>query len=182
MHTVAFINSTPRFPAQPQLEAVGKHKPRVYMNRKEHSYDDLIRITKRPARIYVHGLDRLGDTQKQMRQVILKLTENGVEIYDTWMDVLFQAKAFASVTEAIRKHLREARLPGTTATTRGRKGGNARNGNKPHWQSDPDAKAIWLDPKKTVEQKSDEIGVPVRTLYAFFGKTDASAGRKPKAI
>lgn len=177
MHTIAFVNPTIRFPAEPQLEAVKKLKPNSILNTKDgYSVADLIKISKRKTRVVVHGVGRLGATTREMREALLKLHENGVIIYDAKLEVELTASALASYAKGVQEVNGEARFPGMEASLRGKKGVAAKRAKKSWWKEDPETKAIWMDQKiKTDGEAAIQIGMSRRALYGELG----ASGRKP---
>ena len=181
MHTVALINPTTRFPAEPQIAAAKKHKPNATMSLAEFTIDDLIRITKRQTRVLVWGVGRLGGSQIEVREALAKLQENNVEIFDTQLEVAIPAKALSALAEGYREVNGEVRLPGNEASLRGRKGAKIKWAKRREKEIDDARRLIWIDQAiKTDAIAAAAAGVPKRTLFGWFGPSGRKAGRRKK--
>jgi hypothetical protein len=180
MHTIAFVNPTIRFPAEPQLEALKKLKPNSIMNTKDgYTVADLLKITKRKSRVAVHGVGRLGATTREMREALVELHKNGVIVYDAKMDVELTAAALASYAKGVQEVNGEARFPGIEASLRGKKGVAAKRATKQWWKDDPEARELWFNRGiATDAEAAIRIGVSKRSLYEYFGKSGRKAGRR----
>jgi hypothetical protein len=176
VHRIGWVRASPRFPAKPQIEAIKPLVRALYSNMNDETIADVIKAARKGNEIYVHGIDRLGDSRAEVVAALEALRKIGAKVIDVETGASVAPENYESVAASIGRLNGERRLPtAEIARKRGALGG------KPKAKlmiPKKDARAIWRDKDLSNEQASYRIGLHWRTCYRLLGDRGLPAGRK----
>lgn len=171
VHTVSWINPTPRYPAGPQID--GTKCKISYNSANGETLAHVIEALRDGSVVRVHGLHRLGDNRRELAAALKAIRDKGAKLYDTEAQAYVDVAAYEAIAAALGAMQGEARMPTRDlAVKRGSKGGRRTKMKV----SEADARKLWKHPEMTVQQKSDAIGLSKRACYDRFGTSGRVAG------
>lgn len=174
IHRIGWIRVSPRFPASPQVAAIGTHCRITYSSTQGDTIGHVIQALRAGNELYVHGLHRLGSTRRELTAALEAIRKAGARLYDTEVGAYVDVAGLEAASAAIGIINGEARMPtATLARKRGKLGGKPLAGTK---MSDLEARKLWTNSKLTNQEAADAIGLSLRTCYRRFGDSGRPAG------
>lgn len=165
---------SPRFPAAPQIAAIGAHCKITYSSANGDTIGHVIHTLRPGNEVYVHGLHRLGSTRRELTAALEAIRKAHALLYDTEVGGYVDVACLEAASAAIGIINGEARMPTSAlARKRGKLGGKPKAGTK---MSDIEARKLWTNAKLTNQEAADAIGLSLRTCYRRFGDSGRPAG------
>ena len=177
-HRIGWVRVSPYYPAKPQIEAVQPRVAALYSSANGETIADVLQAVRKGNEVYVHGLDRLGETRAEVVAVLEALRNVGASVYDVEIGTPVSIDCIEAAAVMIGRLAGERRMPSSEiARKRGALGGRARA--KPKLKK-ADALKVWKDATLSVEVAAHRIGMHWRSCYRQLGGRGLPAGRKRK--